>query len=451
MSDGGSRGTSDDRSKDTSDEGATVVSDDLETVIDPDPGTGPDQSGGDRWSMVVAGDCALNRDARPTADRTVSSPLRERIGAADVSILNVEAPIVSEKATPIDKSGPCVENPDGTAETVANVGFDVCTLANNHVRDYGPEGVVTTLEALHDANLATVGVGSTPDEAYESLAVGPDGPVAVVNVCEQEFNLVDERGHGAAWLSDRRAREAIRAADREYDCVIVVAHSGVEYVPFPAPQLQGLLREFVDIGADLVVGHHPHVPQGWERYDDGAIFYSLGNFLFDSMTDEENTSWGLVLEVEFDGSTPVAVELVPTETVDGVVHPLGLTRDREDYLSYLHRLAEITTDAATLEAYWQEIAVQVFYERYSNWLHTGVGANLSRARSAPNDPRLQRSIWDPETRRAELFVLLNVIRAESHRWLTTTALEVLSGEGIDRRTPEIRDEAQQLLARTARE
>ncbi|WP_255171458.1 CapA family protein [Natrononativus amylolyticus] len=403
-----------------------------------------------RWSMFVAGDYVIDRDEPATAERTIDPALRDRIAAAEVSIVNFEAPIV-DGAEPITKSGPVIENPPEAATAAADAGFDVCALANNHVRDYGPEGVASTLEALQRAGCETVGVGESHDAAFEPLEVTRgDGRVAVVNVCEREFNIAGEDSYGAAWISDRRARETIRRADREYDAVIVLAHGGAEYVPFPSPELQGTLREFVDLGADLVVGHHPHVPQGWERYGDGAIFYSLGNFLFDRMADSENCSWGLSLEIEFDGATPVGVDLVPTETIDGTAYELGERRDRENHLEYLHRLAELTAEPSTLEPYWQEVAVQVFYERYSNWLHMGCGATLARARSAPNDPEAQRPVWDPEARRREIMALLTIVRTESHRWLMTTALSVLTGEVADRRTPAIREEAQLLLSRAER-
>lgn len=408
------------------------------------------ESDGEQWSMFVAGDYALSREERPTAKGTVSSSLRERIAGADVSVLNFEAPIVPSDSTPIDKSGPAIENPPAAAQAVADAGFDVCTLANNHVRDYGPEGVATTVAALQDVGCETVGVGENHDAAFEPLEISQgEASIGVINVCEREFNIAGEDSDGAAWIADRRARETVRKADREYDSVIVVAHGGAEYVPVPSPELQGLLREFVDIGADLVVAHHPHVPQGWERYGEGAIFYSLGNFLFDSMADAANTSWGLSLEVEFAGSTPVAVDLVPTEMVDGVVVPLG-SPAREERLADLHRLSEITADADTLEAYWQEVAVQTFYRRYSNWLHMGVGVNLSRARADPNDPAAQRPVWDPEARRREIMALLTIVRTESHRWVMTNALGVLTGETEDRRTPDVRQEARELLSRTVR-
>lgn len=408
-------------------------------------------AGGESYSVFVAGDYVIGRDESPSPETTIAPSLRERIAAADVSVINFEAPLVAADAEGVPKSGPVVSNHDAAGEAVAESGFDVCTLANNHVRDYGPDGVASTVDALEALGLETVGVGDTHDAAFDPIEVGGGGvSIGIVNVCEREFNIAGEDDYGAAWFSDRRARETIQRAAERFDAVVAVVHAGVEYVPFPSLDLQRRLREFVDLGADLVVGHHPHVPQGWERYDGGMIFYSLGNFLFDAMTDSKNASWGLALEIRFEGPTLVAVDLVPTEVIDGIVHPLGQRRDRDDYLAYLERVSEITTDRALLEPYWQEIAVQLLYERYTNWLHTGVGTTLQRARADPNDSELQRPLWDLEARRREILTLLTVVRMESHRWTMATALAVLTGETEDQRTPKISEEARTLLSRASR-
>lgn len=418
----------------------------------------PAAADGECWRTFVAGDYVLRRE-EATAENTVSAAVRERIAAADVSLVNFEAPVVDDGPEPVNKSGPVVENPGEAPAAVVDAGFDLCTLANNHVRDYGPEGVAATVEALSAVGLEWVGVGSNHDAAFEPVVIGPegvsppeqerstDGPaVGVINVCEREFNIATEDSWGAAWLSHPKARATVRDAAEEFDALVVVAHGGVEYAPFPAPELQTCLREFVDLGADLVLAHHPHVPQGWEQYGHGTICYSLGNFLFDSMTGNENTAWGLAIEVEWAGATPVALELVPIEVVDDAVQELGERQDREERLAYLHRLAEITADPSELERYWQEIAIRLFYQRYSNWIHVGAGVNLPRARANPHDADAQRPLWDLEARRKEILTLLTVTRMESHRWTITKALAVLTGETEDVRTETTTDEAVWLLS-----
>lgn len=418
-----------------------------------DVGTGTDadttaatDAGGDgaQWSLFVAGDCVLDREEGPLLDQA----LGERVAGADLAVANLEAPVETD-ADPIPKSGPALATDSRTPAQLADAGFDVLGLANNHLMDYGPTGVRATREACAAAGVETTGAGTDRSDALEPATFEVDDvDVAVLSVCEREFGVATADSAGTAWSGHREAVTAVRAAAADADAVVVLAHGGVEYVPLPSPNRRERLREFVEAGADLVVGHHPHVAQGWEVHEDVPVFYSLGNFAFDRQTDGENTARGLALDVHFTGGTVAGIDLVPT-VLDGSVGPLtGDTAD--DYRNYLQRAADLAADDDRYEAHWQAIAVRLFYERYSNWLMTGIGENLVRARTDPNDADAQRPLWDPERRRSELLTLLNVVRNESHRDVVTTALAVLSGERPDRRTDSVRETAESLLAWTER-
>lgn len=399
---------------------------------------------GDEWSLFAVGDCYLTEDARDPGDSIVSVPLQRRVSNADVTVANLEAPLRTETAEPIPKSGPSIANAPSAPAQVRRAGFDVVTLANNHVMDYGPEGLRATDQECADAGLETVGAGEDRKAAFEPQRVTAGGlDVALVSVCEREFGVAEAAAPGTAWSGHHTAFETVREASEHADVVVLFAHGGVEYVPVPPSQRRDRLRQFVDEGADVVLAHHPHVPQGWERYGEGVIFHSLGNFLFDSHTDAAATSWGLAVEVNFAGATPIGVDLVPTDVVDGAVEEMGETRSRSAHLAYLHRLSGITGER--LEPYWQEIAVRKFHETYSTWLLKGIGDDRSRANANPYDAEAHRPLWDPDRRREELLTLLNVMRYESHRYVMMTALATLAGETEDRRSPPIADEVDELL------
>lgn len=404
---------------------------------------------GANWTLFAAGDVCLASD-RPNSP-LLASKLRERVTTADVAAVNLEAPVETADPTSILKSGPALATHAATPAFLAEAGFDVATMANNHLLDHGPAGMRVTLNACEEAGLATTGVGEDRTAAFEPARFDVDGiSLAVLSACEREFGVAERDTPGTAWSAHADALDAVRAAADAHDAVVVVEHGGIEYVPLSPPQRRERLRQFVDADADLVVGHHPHVPQGWERYNGALICHSLGNFCFDRQTDGENTGWGLAMEVGFDDATPVSAELVPVETVDATVHPLGVKRSRADHLDYLRRLADLTSDDERYRGHWQAVAIRAFHRRYSNWLLTGVGENLVRARANPTDPDAQRALWDPEHRRTELLTLLNVVRNESHRATITSALAVLSGEQRDERTPAIRETVTDLFSWTRR-
>jgi glycosyltransferase involved in cell wall biosynthesis len=127
-----------------------------------------------------------------------------------------------------------------------------------------------------------------------------------------------------------------------------------------------------------------------------------------------------------------------------------LVDDSRPRPGYLRRAADLTADEGRYESHWQAIAVRLFHERYSNWLLTGIGENLVRARANPTDPDAQRPLWDPDRRRSELLTLLNVVRNESHRDVITTALAVSGGDSPDHRTESVRETVESLLEWTER-
>lgn len=393
--------------------------------------------------LLVAGDVLCPPDAPAPF---VASKLQRRIERADLSIVNLEAPI-DPRTDPIDKSGPAKRSAAETASLLRETGFDLVTLANNHTMDYGADGLRRTLRECDHEGLATVGAGTDHDAALEPHRTTVGGvSVAVFSVCEQEFGVAADASPGTAWGSHPDVRSRIAEAAAGTDVVVVVTHGGVEYVPLPPPQRQQQLRQFVEAGADLVVGHHPHVPQGWEVHHGTPIFYSLGNFRF-PQPDRPKTDWGLTVDLTLENDDPSDVDLVPTEVSDGTVQEVGIERATEEHLQYLYRVTECTAPRDALRAHWQETAIQLFDQRYSNWLRRGTGARARDQLTTPAQHVSTDAAWS-EARRDDMLVLLNLFRNESHRAVVETALALKTGDVEDRRTPEIRETVRDLVGWT---
>ncbi|MFC4357936.1 CapA family protein [Halobium salinum] len=423
------------------------------------------------WSALFAGDCIYK--GRLAAD-PVAPAVAERIRAADVSVVNLEAP-VRGGGEPAGKVGPAHASHPETPARLAAAGFDVACLANNHLMDYGTAGLRVTREACADAGLATLGAGDDLDAALAPFrtrvavggANGEGEPgeaesngtesveLAVVNACEREFGVATADEPGVGWLSHPSTERRVAEAARSADVTVVVAHGGVEYVPFPPAGFGTRLRTLVDAGADAVVAHHPHVPQGWELYEGAPILYSLGNFLFDSK--RSNTRWGLLAEFDFRGRELAGVTLLPTELHEGRVHPLGVEGGRTDggrpvdaHLDYLRASAEIVADRDALRSHWQELAVRLFDHRYVGWLRRGTGAGLSQLVTDPRAAVGGRA-FPADGRRTEQLTLLNVVRNESHRDVVETALALRAGDLTDRREPGVDRTVRDLLDWTENE
>lgn len=369
--------------------------------------------------------------------------LEHRVDQSDLAVVNLEAP-VDPRCSPVEKSGPAKESAAETPTVLHESGIDAVTLANNHVMDYGEEGLRRTLSECTRAGLDTCGAGRDRSAALEPARMDLDGTsVALFSVCEQEFGIADADSPGTAWSSHPNVREHISAEADQSDVVVVVAHGGVEYVPFPPPQRQTQLRGFVEAGADLVVGHHPHVPQGWEVHQGTPIFYSLGNFRFDQ-PDRPKTSWGLALSLAFEDGNPTGIDLVPTELADGTVQEIDRERAVDEHLQYLYRVTERTAPREKLVAHWQETAAQLFDQRYTGWLRRGTAARLRDQIFTPMQHASTDAAWG-DSRRDEMLVLLNLFRNESHRATVETALALKTGDCEDKRTPEVREAVQELI------
>lgn len=254
-----------------------------------------------RADLLIAGDWAPIRAFDPLVAGEPASAygdLLPVLRAAALKVVNCECAL-SEAGQPAWKSGSVFRGRPGHVGGLTCVPFDVACLANNHVLDYGVEGLAQTAAALRGSGIRTLGAGASEEEAWEplSLELG-DTRLSLVNFSEGEDLTAARGGPGVAGWDIARACELVRRLKARGDCVVVVAHAGLEYVPFPPPYLQRAYRALIEAGADCVAGHHAHVPQGIELYLGRPIAYSLGNFLFYQPTDLHWRKVGFLLELE---------------------------------------------------------------------------------------------------------------------------------------------------------
>lgn len=243
--------------------------------------------------------------------KDILEPISEIVKNCDYSIVNLEAPLKGD-GKPIDKRGPHIYSNNQSIEMLKECGFDCCTLANNHFRDWGEEGVNQTLTALDGIGFDHVGGGKNIEEARETLYVKRGlCTIAIVNVCESEFNIASKDQGGSAPLDVMDVFYRIKEAKSKADTILVIVHGGHERFSLPSPRMKRTYRFFVDIGADAVINHHQHCYSGYEVYKDKPIFYGLGNFCFDK-PNRRNEAWneGYMVELNIENNN-VAFEIHP--------------------------------------------------------------------------------------------------------------------------------------------
>ncbi len=235
--------------------------------------------------------------------------------AADITVGNVESAL-GDVGTSEIKSYPFRAPPEA-AQALALAGFDVVSLANNHGMDYGPEALLQAIDLLQAQGIAPIGAGANFDAAYAPYLTQVNGLslafLGYVNV-PVEYRGFDtavwtatENSPGLAWGEPEQIAVDVTAVRPAADLVIVVLHSGYEYVEAPSPPQMAAARAAIDAGADLVIGHHAHILQGIEFYNGGVIVYGLGNFAFEIDGAPETA----VLNVWLDVDGVRSLELVP--------------------------------------------------------------------------------------------------------------------------------------------
>lgn len=227
---------------------------------------------------------------------------------ADLLIGNLEGPISSGGV----RSGSIYSfRADPRAvDGLLYAGFDVLSVANNHIWDYGRAACEDTLDILEDSGIGVIGGGRNYEEAHAPL-------IKEINEIKIAFlgytnllsrNLTTEGAKPAiAYLEKERMVLDIGKAKEAADFVAVFLHWGDEYQTRHNKQQEELAHAAVGAGAKLVVGHHPHVVQDTEEYNGGYIAYSLGNFVFDQNF-SEGTRKGMVLKVVLRGKEISRVE-----------------------------------------------------------------------------------------------------------------------------------------------
>lgn len=272
----------------------------------------PQPSTPDRRSVTVGfvGDLMFARDVVTLMQEHGAGYPFERVvplfEGVDVLVGNLEGTF-TERGERADKYY-TFRAPPALAYTLRDAGFDAVSLANNHALDFGPVGLADTVESLDRLGVAHFGAGEDAAEAARPLVVEARGwRLALLGFSAVRSSVfAGEARPGVAEASVEAVQAAVEAAAPDADAVIVVFHFGTEYDATPTEQQRTLAHAAVDAGATLVVGHHAHALQPWERRGEALILYGLGNFVFD-LDREDLATLG-----EGPFATAVAmVELVP--------------------------------------------------------------------------------------------------------------------------------------------
>jgi poly-gamma-glutamate synthesis protein (capsule biosynthesis protein) len=299
------------------------------------------------WAPIRAFDRPMRTDPE-----LVYGDLLPALRAADLRIVNCECALTGARR-PVWKSGSVFKGNPAHVKALTVVPFDVACLGNNHVLDYGVAGLRDTLDVLHENGVRAVGAGLTDAQAHRALTMKVRGTkIHIVNFSEGEDLTASNGGPGVFGWDVARAAATVARCRKQGGVVIAIAHCGLEYIPYPPPYVAAAFHAMIDAGADCVVGHHPHVPQGVELYRGRPIAYSLGNFAFYQLTDLFWRRLGFCLELHLTGGRLSCVTLLPYRIGDAGLRSLN-AKEASEFERRMKRLSAPLRTPENVEAAWQ--------------------------------------------------------------------------------------------------
>ena len=282
--------------------------------------------------LAFAGDVMFSDPFLASYDKSgisaiADSEMLERMQNADLFVINEEFPFSLRGEAMEDKQFTFRADPK-YVEIFQKMGVDIATVANNHALDFGRDAFLDTLDTLKSANIACIGGGYHLSEASAPAVQTINGQTFAI------FGATRVSPSATWYASDSQAglfqtydatllNQKIAEAHAEYDHVIVFVHWGIEKNETPEDYQRSLAKGYIDAGADLVVGCHPHVLQGFEYYNGVPIVYSLGNYLFGNRDGDT-----VLLEASYDNEGAPSIQLIPCKRVGSVLsriqHPEAL-------------------------------------------------------------------------------------------------------------------------------
>lgn len=360
-------------------------------------------------NVTIGGDfCVLPPH---TSDNLITGEVEALFRSSDLNIVNLECPVADTSNNgKILKVGPHLATDTNVFSHLKKLNVQVVSLANNHILDYGEEGLAATINSCRKENITTTGAGKNLTEASIPATIQVKGyKIAIVNFCENEWSIATNDSGGANPLDIINNLKQIKRARESADFVIVINHGGHEIYNLPSPRIVKENRFFAENGADAVIGHHPHCVSGYEIHNNVPIFYSLGNMLFTKNTPYPGWNNGLVVRLKLEKDKPVDFELHPVVQSNNNFHLSLLEGEsKNEVIGDIEKYSQIISDENKLLQHWN-----LFVESKSQSINM-----FSPLAVLPwKFPKVFNLLGFNRflLKKSNLAIILNQIRCEAHR------------------------------------
>ena len=300
--------------------------------------------------LIAVGDISLQtrRDSHPF--EKIKAVSKDK----DILFGNLET-VLSNRGKVAEKAVVLYTLPD-KVEWLKDAGFDILNLANNHIMDLGVEGFNETLDVLNQNNLNFIGCSNHKfNQSYAVIKVN-NTKIGFLGYYEGGFNK-PQNGALINGMNEDNIIKDIRNLKPECNVIILSLHWGIENVFYPSPKQIDLAHKLIDSGATIILGHHPHVIQGIEKYKNGLVAYSLGNFQFDPSISYSPNNQSFILSIELTKDGLDNYGIIPVKIDKDVAPYIPAEKEQEEIKCFISEISKhINNGTITWRWWFEEIA-----------------------------------------------------------------------------------------------
>lgn len=284
---------------------------------------------------------------------------------SDIIFGNLET-VLSSHGVPAEKAV-VLHAPPKKIEWLKEAGFNVVNIANNHIFDLGEEGFNSTLDVLHQNEIEFIGGKNRKYTTANAIIETKN-----INIGFLGYSGARTWSQNGATINGIVEDEIIRDIVNlkvECDCIIVSLHWGVENVFYPSPKQIELAHKIIDSGATIILGHHPHVIQGIEEYNDGLIAYSLGNFQFNPALSQSPTNQSFMLGLTLDNTGVIDYCILPIVIDDEFMPNIPNEKEQEEIRQFVIHISNIITNEKITWGWWfEQLGQEYLSGNLKSWL-----------------------------------------------------------------------------------
>jgi len=315
--------------------------------------------------LIAVGDISLiTKNNLPPFDA-----VKESFRGKDILFGQLET-VLSNRGRKAEKRTLLYTSPE-KVRYLKEAGFDVLNIANNHIFDLGPEGINDTLDILHQNDIFFVGAGNQKFNQPYAIIERNGITLGFSGYTTSGFEHVEEDVFINRFDENNIVRD-IKDLKSKCDIVVVSLHWGIENVFYPSPEQQVFARECIDAGACVILGHHPHVFQGIERYENGLILYSLANFQFDFDHEgvvDDKLSDTLILTVNLTKNGVKNYDIVPAKISREYVPYIVDKEEKENRIKAMSEISTRIIEGRVTSKFWfEQIGYEYLRGNMSAWI-----------------------------------------------------------------------------------